>query len=363
MPGTQIDWLGKSGGSGEVAAQLQANGRMDPGLMRPILGKKGSYVSVYKGTGDPNDPVNYTNLPIQTNATLRRDEWINLDTTVLQISESRLNGVKDLMDKGLVYTLGNAMGTTVLEYEDISDALEAELTMDGITRAKNDRVDFQTVYLPIPIIHADYQINARQLASSRTRGNPLDTTMAERAARKVAERLESMLFTNTTYPYAGGTIYSYVNHPDRNQVTLSVNWDASAKSSRDILDEVLSLKQAAIDAFHYGPYQLYIPTSYETVMDEDYEDTGTTSTNKTIRQRILDIENINGVKVVDTLPADNVLLVQMTQDVVRLVKGMDIQNIHWQEEGRFVNKYKVITIQVPQIRSDQEGNSGVVHLA
>lgn len=75
------------------------------------------------------------------------------------------------------------------------------------------------------------------------------------------------------------------------------------------------------------------------------------------------ISGILDVKVIDTLPADNVLLVQMTSDVVRLVRGMGLQNVEWQTEGNFITKYKVMTIQVPQIRADQNGNSGIVHLA
>ena len=53
----------------------------------------------------------------------------------------------------------------------------------------------------------------------------------------------------------------------------------------------------------------------------------------------------------------------MTPDVVRLVQGMGLQNIQWQTEGNFVNKFKVMTIQVPQIRSDRNGKTGIVHLS
>jgi hypothetical protein len=77
----------------------------------------------------------------------------------------------------------------------------------------------------------------------------------------------------------------------------------------------------------------------------------------------LKIAGIQGIKVIDTLPADNVLLVEMNSDNVRLIQGMGIQNVQWQEEGRFITKYKVMTIQVPQIRSDQNGACGIVHLA
>lgn len=349
---------------GDVASYLANQGRLDPHAIRPFFDekKKQAFINVYKGSGDPTDIGNYVARPVN-NATLRRDEWKQLDEAVLRVAEYRLNGVQDLIDNGLVYNLGNAMGTTVLEYHDVGDAQDADLTMDGITRSKGDRPNFETNYLPIPIIHADYEINARALAASRNMGNALDTIMAERAARKVAEKLENMLFTSTSYTYGGGTIYSYTNFPNRNQVTLSEygNWDdESAVTGAKIIESVLDMKQASINDYHYGPWMLYIPTGYETRLDNDYDET---TPGTTIRERILKISGIKGIKVVDTLSANNILLVEMSTEVVRLVRGMGVQNVQWSEEGKFVNKYKVMTIQVPQIRSDQEGHCGIVHAA
>jgi hypothetical protein len=362
---TNVDFIGANGGQGDVA-RVVAQGGLNIGAMRPFISTKDgkTYMTIYKG-GDPKKKESWItssaqSLGLQTNGTLRRDEWKQLDEALLEISRQRLGGVQDLVDNGLVFTLGNAMGTTVLEYHDVSDAMEADLTMDGVTRSRGDRPVFGTNYLPIPIIHVDYEINARVLAASRSLGNPLDTTSAERAARKVNEKLENMLFTNTSYTYGGGTIYSYINHGDRNEVTLSTNWDASAKSAADLLNDVINMKQASINAKHYGPWMLYIPTAYETVLDQDYD---TVTPGTTIRERILKIASIKGIKVVDTLTANNVIMVQMTSDVVRLVRGMGISNVQWDTEGKFITKYKVLTIQVPQIRSDQAGNSGIVHLS
>jgi len=367
-----VDLLGRNGqGQGEVANYLLSNNRMDAGTLRPFVGADGlGYISVFQG-GDAADPENYKAIQIQTNATLRRDEWKRLDDVVVGIAESRLGGIQDLVDNGLTYNLGNAMGTTVLETHDVGDALEADLTMDGVTRAQADRPEWKHNYLPIPIIHADYEINTRALAASRNMGNAIDTTLAERAARKINLKLEQMLFTDTSYSwgetdsYSRNSIYSYVNFPDRNQVTLATNWDASAKTGKAIVDEVLSLKQSSINNYHYGPmWMLYVPTAYETILDEDYVGANPdTRTDSTIRERILKIAGIKGVKVVDTLTANNVLLVEMNSQTVRLIRGMGIQNVEWQTEGKFINKYKVMTIQVPQIRSDQNGKCGIVHLA
>lgn len=357
-----MDFIGTNGGQGDVAAYLAANGRMDAGRLRPFVdpatGK--SYITCYVG-GDPNSPKSYKVQQIQTNATLRRDEWKLLDEAVIRVAENRLSGIQDLVNRGLVYNIGSGMNSTVLEWHDVSDALSAELTMDGVTRAQNDRPVYTTNYLPLPIIHADYELNARVLAASRNLGMPLDTTLAERAARKVNEKLESLLFTNTTYSFGGGTIYSYLNHPHRNKIVGNPDWANSATPAADILKDVLDMKQKSIDSFHYGPWVLYVPTAYETRLDSDYSTSG--GSTQTIRERILKISGILDVRVVDMMPADNLLLVQMTSDVVRLVRGMSIQNIEWATEGGMITKYKVMTIQVPQIRADQNGKSGIVHMA
>lgn len=357
-----VDLIGRQGAvQGGVATYLAAQGRLDPGHLRPYIGGDGrTYVSVYKGKGDPGKISSYQAIPLQVNTgTLRRDEWKQLDDALMPIAEARLNGVQDLISRNLTFNLGNAMGTTVLEWHDVSDALEADLTMDGVTKAQGDRPVYGTNYLPLPIIHSDYEINARVLAASRNLGNPLDTTLAERAARKVSEKLENMLFASTTYSFGGGTIYSYLNYPDRNQVTLSKNWDASDKTSAEILADVQNMKQASINSYHYGPWVLYVPTAYETILDDDYDTSGQST--QTIRERIMKLRGIEDVKVVDTLPANNLLLVQMTTDVVRLVRGMGLQNVEWETQGGMITKYKVMTIQVPQIRSDQGGRCGIIH--
>ena len=364
-PNVYMDFIGHGNSQGEVAAQFQAN-QLNPSKLRPYLaldaeGKLGSYVSIFKG-GDPKKPESYNTVQVNAEAVLRREEWQSLDSAILGIAEQRLTGFNDLVNRGLVYNLGNAMGTTVLESHTVSDAMEAEMTMDGVSRSKGDRPVFGTTYLPIPIIHVDYEINSRVLAASRSLGNPLDTTSAERAARRVAEKLEDMLFTSTTYSFGGGTIYSLVNHPSRELVNLSTygDWADTATTGAKIVESVLAMKQASINNYFYGPWVLYIPTNYETRLDNDYD---ATTPGTTIRERIMKIAGIQAIKVIDRLASSNVLLVQTTTDVVRIVRGMGLTNVQWSTEGNFVNKYKVLTIQVPQIRSDYNNRTGIVHMA
>ena len=366
MHEAKMDLIYNGQAQGEFAQYALNQSSFQVGAMRPFIGKNGrTYISLFKG-GNPKSPASYAVIPINNNATLRRDEWKQLDDALMETNKYRLGGIEDLIANGLTYNLGNAMGTTVLEWHDIGDFGEATMTMDGVTRGNNDRPNFQFNYLPIPIIHFDYEINARALESSRKLGNPVDTTSAQNAGRKVAEYLENLLFTDVIYSFGekddrnANTIYSYLNHPDINLVTLAEHWDASASTGALIVEDVMKMKQASINDYHYGPWMLYIPTNYEVQIDKDYD---TVTPGTTTRERIMKIANIKGIKVVDTLPSDKVLLVQMTPDVVRLVRGLGLTNVEWKTEGGFVSKFKVLTIQVPQIRSDQNKRSGIVLLA
>lgn len=349
----QIEQGAPGAAMGSIASRLmQAN--MDVKALRPWIGNDGkTYIN-----------VNGKATQIFGNATLRKDEWIATDAAVIAAVQERLVGVADLYQSGLVYRIGNGMGKTVLEYEDQSDITAAALSMDGLNRGENDRPVYDLKYLPLPITHKDYQINARALAASRNGSTPLDTTMAALSGRQIAEKLEDMLFNGTSsYTFGGGTIYGYTDFPSANSVTLSQNWDASGKTGQEILEDILAMKQALIDDSYYGPYMVYIPTAYETKLDEDFGTVTSEANTKTIRERILAVNNINGIKVADKLTANKVVMVQMTSDVVRMVNGLDPQMVSWDVEGGMAMNFKVMTIQVPQLRADQSGKCGIAILS
>lgn len=294
-------------------------------------------------------------VPVTANAALLRDEWIEIDKVVQKISRERLVGAGDLLSKGLTYNLTNPMGKTVFEYQDMDDPGQAQLSMDGATQGQGDRPNFLTKYLPIPIIHSDFTIGQRALEASRNSGDALDTTIVEAHTRRVVEKLEDMLFTDTTYAFGGGTIYSYLNFTNKNSVAITANWDAAGKTGAQILTNVLAMISASIAAKHYGPWVMYIPTAYQTKLSEDY----TTGYPKSIMQRLMEIEGITAIRVADRLTANKVLLVQMTSDVVRLINGFSPKVIQWSSQGGMIHHFKVMAIQVPQMRADQNGNSGI----
>ena len=295
---------------------------------------------------------------LRTNDTLMYDEWKEIDKVVLQSYLYRLVGVNDLLSRNLNFTIPAGLGKTVLGYQDASDTEDAELNMDGLTRTRRDRPEFDISYLPLPLIHKDFSFSAREIDASRNGQMALDTTMAQLAARRVAEKVEALLFQGaSTYTFGGGTIYGYQDEPNRNQGTLTGGWDDSGVSGEEILQDVLDMKQALIDDRCHGPYILYIPSNFETKIDSDFK----TYSDKSIRQRILEVNNMADVKVADQLADDNVVLVQLTADVVRMVTGLNITTVQWETEGGMRVNFKVMAIQIPHTRHDQDGRCGIAH--
>lgn len=301
-----------------------------------------------------------TTAALRSLDTLRKDEWKTFDQVLVEEGVIRLKAVADLRAAGLVRTVANGLGKTVYEYEKVTDLDPASISMDGITRQEGDRQEFSLAQLPLPIVHKDFKINLRTLMASRERGESLDTTQVRTAGRVISEKVESLLFSGGP-TFGGLPIYGYLTHPNRNTMAHGTNglWTAGAKTGENMLDDVLAMKAAAEADRMYGPYNLYLPGNYSTVIDEDFK----ANSDKTIRQRLLEVDGINSITVCDQLTASNVVLVQMTPDVVVLVEGEPMQTMQWDIEGGFEIVFKGMTIQVPLIRSDADGRSGIVHMS
>lgn len=325
--------------------------RLNVNRMRPFVNDDGKTYFVNNGKAE-----------LHTNdGLLRYDEWKDLDRNVIEISTDRLVGVADLQAAGLTHNLGS-IGVTITQWEESSDMDSANVSMSGVTRGDEDTPAFKQSAVPVPIVHKDFRLNIRRLEASRRFGQALDVTASSIAARKVAETSEDMLFAGKPIVVEGNTIYGYTNHPQRNTVTLGTAWDALATSAYDtIKDQVLEMIQAAEDDGYYGPFNLYIPTEYSNVMQDDY-DPGSGDT-RTVRERLLQIEQLNSIKVADRLTADNVVLVQMTRDVVDLAVAQDVTTVQWEDRGGMSELFKVMAVWVPRIKKDYDGRSGIVHLS
>lgn len=316
---------------------------------------------------NPNGPVvqgsiaekllksNFNVNALRTQDVLRKDEWVSFDEAIIEVARSRLIGVQDLIDRGLTHFVPNAMGKTKLEWERVSDMQPAEISMGGVTQGQNDRPLFDLKAIPLPIIHRDFSINIRALEASRDKGESLDTTSAKLAVRLVSEKIEDLLFNGSNIAGTSFTIPGYTTAANRNTGSVTASWLTT--TGANIVGDTLDMIDDAKGDNMYGPYILYVPTAVHTAMQDDYK----AESDKTILQRVKEIDSISDVRPTNDLTASNILLVQMTSDVVDMIDGIQPTAVQWESNGGFTTNFKVLAIMVPRIRDDYTDQSGIVH--
>lgn len=292
---------------------------------------------------------------LRTNDVLRKDEWKLYDTSVVSIAKDRLNGTGELIRRGLTYNLPNALGVTRLEWETDTDMTPAAVTMSGIQRSQDDKLEFSLTGMPIPIIHKDFTLNIRHLEASRRSGRPLDTTMVEKATRVVAEKIESMLWSGYTGLGSNNTIYGLTTAAQRNTGSVTANW-TTATGAQIVADVLIMIGRLQADHM-WGPYVLFVPIAAHTHMGDDYK----AESDKSILTRVMEIAGIEAVIPTAGLTGTNIVLVQLTRDVIEIVNGIQPTLVEWETHGGMVLNFKVLAIMLPRVRNDSENQSGIAH--
>lgn len=314
-------------------------------------------------------------LNVDNATALRKDQWILLDQTVLTAARARLRLWADLR-AAVTYGGFDGMANPVLEHEIVNDPGEAIMDMEGLAEGRSFQPSYDLQGMPLPITHSDFWMSERFLAASRSKGQPQDVVRAEMAGRRVGELIERTAIGTVAGPAYGdlatylsaSKVYGLINHPDR---ITKTDLTASASMTPDgFVNQVIAMRELAYANNFFGPFMLYVSTNYDAKLDHDYV-TGTpaqglAAPSGTIRDRVGRIDGINGVRRLDYLSGDVLVLVQMTPDVVQAVNGLELTLVQWEAMAGLKKCFKVMAIQVPRIRSviisgTTTRKTGIVH--
>ena len=297
------------------------------------------------------------NTSLITNGTLRHEDYISWDEKMVAVARNRLTVIQDLNTYGLVdsnYTLGDE----IAKYEKLSDMTAGNVDMDGVTPGQRDRLVFTQTGVPIPIFHKDFQLNRRQILSSQNRpGANLPTLGIETATKIVAEDLESMVWNGLPNLVVGGyQIYGLTNHPNRNTVAAAAPWGGGGDTP--VADVEGMLAAAYADKF-YGPFVLYVSKDKWAFIQGDYS---ANKGDRTFMERFMAFSDIVAVRPGDGLPDGNVILVQMTTDVIELKVAQELMNFEQPQVNAYQHDFEVMAAMAVAVKSDSSGNCGVVQL-
>ena len=291
--------------------------------------------------------------PLRTHATLLREQWRELDLTLIRIAEQYMAGVSDLRDRGLTHTVGS-IGFAASQYNSVGEMEPATVDMDPSASGSNQRLAIAPHLVPLPFVFEDYHFNAAELAASQQLGMGLDTAHAEEAMRKVLEGFETILFNGTSVgTYQANQVYGYRTHPQR--VTGSATpWGTPA----NIYPTVLAMWTEMLDRRRTGPYILYMNVKQ---WGELHAEKGVDANWNYLRWIQESFSDIAAFRRTFAVPAGELLLVEMTSRTVDLAVKMEPGNIPWEEMGGLAEHVRVMGSLTPRIKVDAEGITGVVH--
>lgn len=361
-------------GNDRAAGRLLNSG-MDPSVLRPWAetNRQGqltgnTYITVQNRRPDGSAVLNDKGHPTYRNelvrnspAYLRREDWLRIDERVNFAAKQRLRFWGDIYGTN-PYNIPNGMGTIAVQHAVAVGDASATISMDPIRQGERSRPTLDIAQLPLPVTHSDGSFTMREIAVSRNSGMPLDTTNIELAARKVGEETEKMsLGLSASYTYAGGTIYGATNFPQRYTKVMTLP-TAGGWTGATLVAEILDMMQTLRLGFYFGPYVAYYSNAWEPYFGADYG----VYYAKALRSRLGELSpgdgsGISAWRNLDYLTGFQILLVQMTPDVIQGMSGMNVTTVQWEEEGGFEWRYKVLCIHVPRIRADGNGHTGIIH--
>ena len=377
-----VDFVLNGQGMGPVGEQL-SECRFDPGLLRPYIDDDGrKCVTVNTGRKKYNEekkrlePIYEkrlvsemkalgVDLPVFNAMSLRKDEWLQMDTAVQLIIRKKLRAWADLAASSSVGGF-NAMGKMIYEHETASDPGAAVVDMDGLADDQNDSPKYQLEGLPLPITHSGFWLSSRRLMISRNSGTPLNTFLAEACGRRVAEMIEKTTIgveTGITYGASTGysrtsKVYGYTNFGPR--ITKTDMTAPTGSNGTTILSDWLALRELLYAAGFTGPFMVYTSNDWDQYLDNLFSTTEPSA--GTLRSRLLQVDGIQGIRRLDYLTNTfTVLMVQMTSEVAQAINGMAPTLIQWESQGGLRLNFKIMAIQVPLLRADFDGNCGIAH--
>lgn len=297
-----------------------------------------------------------------------------IDKAVVEVGLERLTVAADIIAAGLTYPLSDPLSVTQLEWNTTNKIGAAQRTMSPSARGENKLPIVLPSRLPIYLTTDGFEIDIRTLKMSQRVGTPLDTNIVKQCTRAVNEAIEDATINGATtldgqdLVVAGYSAPGLINAPNKEVETLTAAAWTTVPVGATVFSQTMSMINKLQANKKFGPYRMYVGTQISNALDHDY-DTTNPSRGMTIRERLLKIETLQAIRTADLIPAGNgaspsignkVILVQMTSDVLDMVVGQPPTVIPWTSLDGFTIHNLVMAIMIPRVRSDYNGDSGVV---
>lgn len=289
-----------------------------------------------------------------TNSSLLKREWAVLDQIIYEAPRLASSVVTDLAGLTTTTTLAEQLS----QWRVSGERMRPNVNMDGRSRVNQDRTDKTVQAVPLPIVRTDYEIGSRELLSSRTLGTPLDTTEAIEAVQSINEEEARIVLNGAANIVVGGDgIPGYTNFAARDTATAAAYGGGDFGTISNIRPTFLGMITALTNVFYRGPFRCYISNTQYIQMLARYTD----GSGQTALDSVLELPQIASVATDDLLADGNLLMVQLTRNVVDRRVALVLTTREWQTPDGQSNMFAVMAAAVQRLKSDYRGNTGIAH--
>ena len=330
-----------------------------PGSPHVLAGSSASGSRVLPGLINCGSVDEYrTRFRAATQFPLHAQELI--DKAVTRVGMRRLSIVKDLILAGLTVPLPNWLSYTEYYWESMNQVGGAIETMVPKARGEDQKPDRIGNRIPIYCTTDDFTYTIREIKQSeRVDSIPMDTLGIEMATRAVNERIENSFINGSSINSAGLTVPGLLNAPQATSVDFSAGTWTGATGAQ-MQTDVIRFMDAMRDNKKWGPWRLYIPTNFSTILERPFS----VASDKTIRAWLEGMSDGEDgkltIRVADYLPADTVVMLQMSPEVVSVLVGQEPTAISWTDGPGFEFFHLVMACMIPRISHDYDNQSGIV---
>lgn len=286
---------------------------------------------------------------------LPRDVWGVWDREGVAIQRDTLAVFNDLAAS---VAMPMPIGKLVHHFQTISDSGEVNKSLDGRSKARTDRPEFEYHGTPLPILDSTFSYGWRMVAAAETDGFNLDPAARANAMFKVAEELELQALDGDASIVVGSDqLYGIRTAPNRN--TRSTGVTLNGATGAQWLDEVNATTQLLYNDNFYVEPTLYVNINdWKYARETDYS---AQYPNKTIAQRVLE-SGVANVVPASKVSADEMIGVVKRNNVVQVLNGMPMTT-RAQFRANMEDDYEFVTMAAAsvEVKFDADGRCGIAH--
>jgi len=364
-PPTQLHKLALFGDTAEVRAnarrQIRSNSAFGPDFWKTL---DGAFQMGYLGVRpSQNDSV-------RANAQLfDYDEFVDRSEEIIEEVNLEVGVLDDAMG---IDEVGSSLATTIYTEQAEAEVGEAEISMDGQAKGEN----FDTANLPVgvaqPIVHVDYEIDARDQQQSANMGQDKEARLARQAGRVLREKEDDLILNGWGLSISGPnggqfSVDGLLNTDARITGSATGVWDETDDTTYSNVQNTFERMVSDLENVgangdknlmprSRGVYAYYNQTHNAILDKEDPRGDG----NMSIRQRLQQDHPYITLRETPFIPEGELAMVVRDERVMSVVNAQGPTNMSW-EPSPMATRYKALSSRVPFFRSTYSDILGVVN--